>query len=309
MEKNPQLLLVHDERSVEQDYRSFFKDEGWSYDLAPALQMGIDRATQNDYEVIITDLDLPDAAGASFLNAIRTHKPNQAIVVVASDAKSQEGIRALKAGAIDFLQKPIDPRFLKEAIERIVGTLREEAQLIKLAQCLEGYSARYNFATRDIGCCSFLPPLLNDLHHASLIDLNTKLKLSLAFQEALTNSVEHGNLELPSVWKDEYDAEGRDKFSKTKALRLSDPAYANRRIVVTCAVADGEIRLSLQDDGPGFNAPKGDHLQTNDDAELLSYGRGLRILYGAMDKVIYQADGKSVTLVKKIERRVDGTQI
>ena len=309
MEKNPQLLLVHDERSVERDYRSFFKDEGWSYDLAPEFQQGIERAAQNDYEVIITDLDLPNVVGTSFLDAIRSHKPNQAVVVVASDAKSQEGIRALKAGAIDFLQKPIDPRFLKEAIERIVGTLREEAQLIKLAQCLEGYNARYNFATRDIGCCSFLPPLLNDLHHASLIDLNTKLKLSLAFQEALTNSVEHGNLELPSVWKDEYDAEGRDKFSKMKALRLSDSRYANRRVVVTCAVADGEILLSLQDEGPGFDAPKGEHLQSNDESELLSYGRGLRILYGAMDKVIYKADGKSVTLVKKIERRFDGTKI
>ncbi len=309
MERSPQLLLIHEPGSIARDYKDFFKVEGWNYELAAVQEEGITAAQNNNYEVIITDLDLLVISAADFISTIRAAKPNQAVVVVASDAKSKEGIKALKAGAIDFLQKPIDPRFLKEAIERIVGTLREEAQLIKLAQCLDGYSARYNFATADIGCCSFLPPLLNDLHHAGIIDLNTKLKISLAFQEALTNSVEHGNLELPSVWKDEYDAAGNDKFSLMKTARLADPHYANRRIIVTCQVENNEIRLTINDEGPGFNAPKGDRLSLNDQDELLMYGRGLRILYGAMDRVAFDSDGTCVTLVKKIERRPNGTQV
>jgi FixJ family two-component response regulator/anti-sigma regulatory factor (Ser/Thr protein kinase) len=309
MERSPQLLLIHEPTAVARDYKDFFKVEGWDYQLAAVQEEGIVAAQKNNYEVIITDLDLSGISGADFISSIRAAKPNQAVVVVASDAKSKEGIRALKAGAIDFLQKPIDQRFLKEAIERIVGTLREEAQLVKLAQCLDGYSARYNFATADIGCCSFVPPLLNDLHHASIIDLNTKLKISLAFQEALTNSVEHGNLELPSVWKDEFDAAGNDKFSLIKTSRLADPRFANRRIIVNCQVEKDEIRLTINDEGPGFNAPKGDRLSSNNHDELLTYGRGLRILYGAMDRVIFDSDGTCVTLVKKIERRPNGTQV
>ncbi len=299
MDPSPQLLLIHDSEQVKKDYRSFFAELGWSYQIVSDFQSGITEACNRDYEIIITDLDLPGMTGQGFLDAIRSQKPNQAIMVVSSEAHAQDGIRALRAGAVDFLQKPIDSRFLKETIVRIVATLREAGHQSKLAQCLEGYSARYNFATKDVGGTPFIPPILDDLHHAQLIDLNCKLKIVLAFQEAFANSVEHGNLELPSIWKDEFDSEGSDKFSKVKEQRLNDPKYSERRIIVNCSVVGSNLSLSISDQGQGFNAPNGGKLDFTDEVSLLSYGRGLRILFGTMDSVVYENGGRSVTLIKK----------
>lgn len=299
MDPSPQLLLIHDSSKVINDYRSFFTEVGWKYQIVSDYQSGISEACQHDYEIIITDLDLPGMTGQAFLDAIRSQKPNQAIMVVSGESHAQDGIRALRAGAVDFLQKPIDPRFLKETITRIVATLREAGQQSKLAQCLEGYSARYNFATKDVGGVPFTPPILDELHKANLIDLNCKLKIVLAFQEAFANSVEHGNLELPSTWKDEFDSEGNDKFSKVKEARLNDPNYAERRIIVGCSVAGSNLSLSIADEGLGFNAPNGGKIDFTDEVSLLSYGRGLRILFGTMDSVVYERGGRTVTLIKK----------
>jgi len=296
---SPQLLLVHDGQSLLADYSTFFAENGWKYDCISDFSNALKAACDKDYEIIITDLDLPGMSGQAFLDGVRNQKPNQAVMVVSSPTKSEEAIRALRSGAVDFLQKPIDQRFLHETIVRIVNCLRQEEAQYRLLKSMTNYSASYLFTTKALGSYTFIPPILGVLYQAGIISLNTKLKIALAVQEALANSIEHGNLELESKLKDQFDASGKDQFTLTKQQRLLDPAYADRELKVDTLYCDGELSITIKDYGKGFNAPAGGEVKF-DEASLLCHGRGLRIIFGSMDKVMYQDGGTKITISKKI---------
>lgn len=306
MDKAPNLLLVHDAGSVDQEYTLFFKTVGWSFDQVFKAEQGISSACNSDYQLVITDLDMPGVVESDIINQIRSQKPNQAVVVVASESRSRAAIGALESGATDLIQKPIKLDSLKDSVGKILAALKDDWTPKNMAECFDGYQSKYVFSTFDIGECSFQPPILNELMGAGLLDENTKLKVSLAFQEALTNAVEHGNLELLSMWKDEFDSEGTDKFTRLKKLRLADQKFADRRITIACDYSDETLRLCISDEGSGFLAPRGEFCSFGEDKSVLCYGRGLRILFGAMDHVIYEDGGRRVTIIKRISRSQDG---
>ncbi|MDZ4786643.1 MAG: response regulator [bacterium] len=297
---SPNLLLIHDSGSLQKDYKEFFSNNGWNFDVASDFNSALDAAKNNSYEIIISDFDLPELSGQAFMDAVRCSKPNQAIMVVSSAAKAEEAVQALRSGAVDFLQKPIDYRFLQETIVRVVSCLRAEEAQYKILKCLTNYSAIYSCSVKDIGNIAFALPLLNEMHAAGIIDLNLKLKITLAFQEALANSLEHGNLELQSAWKDEFDVNGVDKFSNMKAERLLDTSYSERPISISCSYSEGNLSISIKDSGKGFDAPRGP-LDFINDGSLLFYGRGLRIIFGTMDRVCYEDNGTKITVTKKIK--------
>lgn len=296
----PQLLLIHDQKTVKSDYSGFFDKNGWAFDCISDLSQGIKAARDNNYEIIITDLDLPGISCQTFLDQIREHRPNQAIMIVSSANKAEEAIRALRSGAVDFLQKPIDQRFLQETIVRIVNCLRENEAHSKLLKCLSKYQSSYTFTAKILANNNFIPPILNELYLAGIIDLNLKLKITLALQEAMANSLEHGNLELASDLKDEFDDQGEDLFTKTRRERLEDPHYGDRLIIIEPSYDQGYLSFTIKDQGRGFDAPNSHEIDFSDEVSLLFYGRGLRIIFGSMDKVLYEDGGTKVTISKKI---------
>jgi len=306
MDKTPNLLLVHDAGSVEQEYASFFKSSGCSFDLVSQVEQGLLSICNSDYKIVITDLDMPGVVESDLINQIRSQKPEQAVIVVAGKSNYKAALGALESGATDLIQKPINIKSLKDSVGRILAALKDDQASKKMSDCFNGYQCRYVFSTTDVGACSFQPPILNELLNAGLLEENLKLKISLAFQEALTNAVEHGNLELLSIWKDEFDAEGTDKFTRLKKLRLADKKFADRRVTISCDYSDDTLKLSISDEGPGFLAPMGEFCSFGEDKSVLCYGRGLRILFGAMDRVVYDDGGRKVTITKKI-RSQDGT--
>lgn len=295
----PQVLLVHDEKSLSTDYKDFFLKRGWSYDHVNDLQSGVERAKSNDYDIIITDMDLPNFEDFGFLKSIQDTKPNQAVMIVSSSQSTEVALQALRSGAVDFLPKPIDYNFLYESIDRVVRCLREDEVQEKLLKAMSSHSTTYRFSSADLESTPFIPPILNLLSSVGAIDPTTRLKISLAFQEAITNSLEHGNLELESIWKDEFLEDGTDKFFAVKKERLKDPEYADRQVVITVSYDSGILTIAIKDHGKGFNAPCSiTYSKNSSDTDL--YGRGLTIIFGTMDKVEYEDGGTKITITKDI---------
>lgn len=137
--------------------------------------------------------------------------------------------------------------------------------------------------------------LLQELFVRGVIDETTRLKLELALQEAVTNSFEHGNLELVSAWKEEFDSEGVDRYSSVKRERLLDVQYARRRVYVNAQYLPGQLTISVRDEGHGF-IPEPSPLSK----ELLSHGRGLHMISSSVDEVQFNDGGREIVLVKKI---------
>jgi DNA-binding NtrC family response regulator len=92
--------------------------------------------------VVLTDLRLPDGTGLEVLRAAKSLDPDVPVVVLTAYGSIEEAVAAMKDGAEDFLQKPVDPDHLLLVLERLVEThrLRRACLLMR-----EEYARRYGF--------------------------------------------------------------------------------------------------------------------------------------------------------------------
>lgn len=146
---------------------------------------------------------------------------------------------------------------------------------------------------------------LAELHSSGTIDHRTFLRLELAVQEAVTNGFEHGNLGLISAWKEEIGPDGRDRFTREREVRLTDPSYAKKKVRIAVEYNEQEIIISIQDEGNGFSPDR-----TKPSEGVESFGRGLSMIRSSMDQVTFEDSGRTIKMVKKLSRmNGHGTQI
>lgn len=141
---------------------------------------------------------------------------------------------------------------------------------------------------------------VDELHKLGKFDAAAKQRITIALEEAITNSLEHGNLELDSVWKEEINRDGLDRYTSIKKDRLSDPKYSKRKIEVVIIEDDEKICFTIRDEGRGFDlqAVLAAKIGTRTDGVVACSGRGIAIMTDSMDEVTYAQDGREVTLVK-----------
>jgi len=229
---------------------------------------------------------------------IRLQSPQQPIIVVTGTASVQDVVTSLREGASDILIKPFDMEVLKASVERIIQSRRRASGDERTAYSfLESESTIFNIPAAELAKMNYSVGLIEKLAKAGTIDRTLKLRLQLAIQEAIANSLDHGTLELQSSWKDEFDSEGRDKFSLIKSERLADPHYGARKIRIAASFLNYRLEISIRDEGPGF--PLKDNAPLDCDGRLIRcYGRGLAIITGTMDEVSFGERGSEIVMVK-----------
>ena len=128
------------------------------------------------------------------------------------------------------------------------------------------------------------------------------LAITLAFQEAITNSLEHGNLELSSDLKHEVDDSGRDRYSLLKAERLKNPPFSERTLIVELLCDLQSLEITIEDQGHGFDVRS---LESSSQERLdpSCYGRGMTIIHGTMDHVSFESQGRRITMRKALAPR------
>lgn len=117
---------------------------------------------------------------------------------------------------------------------------------------------------------------------------------TLALEEALVNSVEHGNLELDSSLRP-ADPLAEDRYEAERTRRLGDPVFGERLITFELSIGDDEASLVIADEGPGFDTSKVDDPPSALDVS----GKGFWLIKRPFDKATYNDKGNRLTLVKR----------
>jgi DNA-binding response OmpR family regulator len=113
------ILVIEDEKDVatyvaralnEKDVATYvaraLKEEGYSADIARDGKKGIEKATGQDYDLIVLDMMLPHADGWEVLDAIRESEKDVRVLVLTALDSTRDKVRALDKGADDYLVKP-----------------------------------------------------------------------------------------------------------------------------------------------------------------------------------------------------------
>jgi anti-sigma regulatory factor (Ser/Thr protein kinase) len=125
-------------------------------------------------------------------------------------------------------------------------------------------------------------------------DESSRMHVALALEEALTNALYHGNLELSSLLRERDDA---GYYVLAKRRRRQWP-YCNRRIRVELTVLDDRAVIAVRDEGRGFDPAA---LPDPCDPENIGRvcGRGVLLMRSVMDQVTFSKRGNKVRMVKR----------
>jgi two-component system KDP operon response regulator KdpE len=120
----PVALLVEDEPQIRRFVRAALEEEGWQVHEAATLQRGLIDAGTRQPDLIVLDLGLPDGDGIGFLGDLRKWS-TVPVIVLSARVNEDDKIRALDAGADDYLSKPFGTG---ELLARVRATLRRQRQ-------------------------------------------------------------------------------------------------------------------------------------------------------------------------------------
>lgn len=123
----PHLLLVDDERNTREVLEKFLRLE-YKVTLAEDGQIGLNLLKRNNYDVVLTDMQMPGAGGMDILNAIMSKEKPFPCVVFTAYGSVEVAVNAMKHGAFDFVTKPVNFDQLEIVLRRAVESHRLKAE-------------------------------------------------------------------------------------------------------------------------------------------------------------------------------------
>jgi len=123
-EKIARILIIEDEDDVRESYQDMFEFFGYEVDSAPNGREGIVKVTNNDFDIVITDLNMPEMDGIEVLKVIKKNKPYIEVIVITGYATLENAIKAMKIGAYDYFTKPIDLEHVKIVLAKCVQSIK-----------------------------------------------------------------------------------------------------------------------------------------------------------------------------------------
>jgi CheY-like chemotaxis protein len=241
-------------------------------------------------DVVLSDLCVPDRTGLSMICDIRKRCAQAALIAMAERGSDATLLEALRAGAIDYVYKPVISLHLGMALDRALQMI---PQTIGDVPGLEQVEYRLVIGT-DPGhveaCVSWLIS-----QTALMLPEIQRLHLRAALIELIVNAVEHGSLEI--FFHEKHEALGSDRYDSLIAQRRRDPRYANRRVMVHVChdKAVRSTRYTISDEGAGF---KWDGFLTRSDEPCDSRnanGRGVFLAKAFFPDLTYSEQGTKVT--------------
>ena len=136
------LLLVEDKNELRAMLRKALERAGYAVEEAPDGAAAIQKIRARRYLLVITDLKMPGASGLDVLRATKSADATIPVLLLTAFGSVEEAVTAMKEGADDFLQKPVDLDHLKLLVQRAA---RQQELLRENLLLREEYSARYGF--------------------------------------------------------------------------------------------------------------------------------------------------------------------
>jgi DNA-binding NtrC family response regulator len=117
-EKN--ILLIDNDRIILDSLCEFLSLEGFQASGAETLKTAIGKLQQQNYSLVITEVNLPDGNGFDLLDTVRKDYPQTVVIVMTGYGSIESAVEAIKRGAYDYLTKPIVDDELRMVVERAI---------------------------------------------------------------------------------------------------------------------------------------------------------------------------------------------
>jgi two-component system, LuxR family, response regulator FixJ len=205
MSDKDQLFIVDDDESVRESLAALLETHGYgvtTFDSAHRFLMNCDHAAIG---CLLTDVRMPEMDGLELQARVTTDFPNLAVIVITGHGDVPIAVRAMKAGAVDFIEKPFSEDLMLEtirrAIERAAKTERRSADATAASARIGLLTARERevlgglvagLPNKTIGYDLGISPRTVEVHRARVMDKMQARSLSDLVRLALAAGVVPG---------------------------------------------------------------------------------------------------------------------
>lgn len=124
MEKK-KALVIDDEQIILDSVGTLLRDEGFDVDVTLSARKGLDWAIERRYDIILSDIRMPDIGGMRVLRDVKRIHPSLPVIIITGYATVRSAIQAMKLGAAEYIEKPFEPEELIESVSRALGMTPE----------------------------------------------------------------------------------------------------------------------------------------------------------------------------------------
>lgn len=133
------VLVVDDEKSIRFTFREFLKEAGYDVSLAEDAKEALALLGKAPFDVVITDIILPQMNGVMLLHAIRDAAPRAQVIMMTGEPTVETASEALRAGATDYLFKPLNKDVLLKAVATAARIKKLDDERYRLEEENEEY--------------------------------------------------------------------------------------------------------------------------------------------------------------------------
>ncbi len=146
------ILVVDDEADLRRNLEDLLSDEGYRVTTAGSGQEALQALGGSPFQLVITDIRMPPPDGLELLRIVKERWPETEVLLLTAFADREDGREALRAGALDYLEKPYKEFEMLLRVGRVrdrVALLREHAQLSARVAALEDGASFENLIARS----------------------------------------------------------------------------------------------------------------------------------------------------------------
>lgn len=142
------ILIVEDDRMFREIFSDLLKSRGYDVETASCGSDGLNMLTRQRFDLVITDLLMPDISGMELLSRVKEHDPSMDVIMVTGNANLESAIFALKHGARDYLVKPVNADEFLHAVSQCL----EQRRLLDENHELKSMLHLYQTSQTIAGC-------------------------------------------------------------------------------------------------------------------------------------------------------------
>lgn len=143
MSDDIRILVIDDDNSGREALSLLLQSVGYTVTSAANGEDALDIIAQEQFQIVVSDLFLPDKSGFDILQSVRKVSSATEVIVVTGHASAQTAVRAMKEGAFDYITKPIDFDELKIVVAKAIEKQKLLSENVYLRKQLQG---RFDFS-------------------------------------------------------------------------------------------------------------------------------------------------------------------